>query len=193
MLHRFITGNIARWNGVGERVRLDVRAASDQGGVATLKLPHDCQGNLGLATLEAAEGSASHEVETVRLDEVIDGRRVGVLKIDVEAHELTALEGARDSLSGGLIRDIIFEDHDPLPSPVSSMLVDAGFTISGVEETLRCAVLTPPDRVPRTWDAPTYLATRDPERTRRLMAARGWQCLRGRRNQGNPRPIGDDG
>jgi FkbM family methyltransferase len=181
-LYRFITSNINRWNGVGDRVRLDKRAASNVSGVATLNLPRDYEGNLGLATLEASDGTVSYEVESVRLDDVIAGRHVGVLKIDVEGHEVKALEGASDSIGRGLIRDVIFEDLQPLPSQVSTMLESAGFAISGVEETLTRPVLTPPDRVPRGWYAPTYLATRDSERTERLMAARGWRCLRGRRD-----------
>jgi FkbM family methyltransferase len=180
-LLRFIAGNIDRWNGTGERVRLDARAASNRSGVATLNLPCDYEMNLGLATLEASDGTASHEVQTVCLDEVIAGRHVGVLKIDVEGHEMKALEGASDSLGKGLIRDIIFEDHHPLPSPVSMMLESVGLAISGVEESLTRPILTPSDRAPQGWYAPTYLASRDPERTARLMAARGWRCLRGRR------------
>jgi FkbM family methyltransferase len=179
-LHRFIVDNIARWNGVGERVRLDVRAASNNNGVATLHLPPDYVENYGIATLEPSDGAASYDVQTVRLDDVVAGRRVGVLKIDVEGHEMTALEGASDSLNKGLIRDIIFEDHHLLPSRVSTLLESAGFTIRGIEETLTGPTLVPPSHTRQAWDAPTYLATRDRGRTERLMQARGWRCLRGR-------------
>lgn len=181
-LYRFINSNISRWNGVGERVRLDVRAASDDNRLAPLYLSSDYEKNYGLASLGASDGALSYEVQTVRLDEVIAGRHVGVLKIDVEGEEVTVLEGATDSLGQGLIRDIIFEDHEPLPSQASTMLESVGFLISGVEETLTGPTLFPPNRAPRVWDAPTYLATRDRERTERLMKARGWHCLRGRRD-----------
>ena len=145
-----------------------------------MHLPSDFERNYGIASLDASGGTTSYEVEKVRLDEVIAGRDVGVLKIDIEGHELAALQGARDSLAKGLIRDVVFEDHDPLPSPVSRMLESAGFAISGIEETLTRPLFVS-GRAPRGWDAPTYLATRDPERTQRLMQPRGWRCLRGHR------------
>jgi len=183
-LRRFIESNVESWN-VRERITLDYRAASDVSGTATLHLPSDYEQNFGIASLEASDGTVSHQVETVRLDDVIAGRHVGLLKIDVEGHELAALEGASRSLSAGLIREVIFEDHQPLPSPVSRLLESAGFTISGIEEGLTRPLLTSPHGTPQGWDAPTYLATRDPERALRLASSRGWRCLRprGHRNR----------
>jgi len=180
-LHRFVKANIAAWGDVGERVALDVRAVSDHEGTAVLHLPAAYAANFGVATLEASEETESFEVATVGLDDVIAGHAVGVLKIDVEGHEMTAFEGARDSLAAGLIRDIVFEDLQPLPSRVSQTLEASDFTIFGIEETFSRARLVAPDSVSRHWDAPTYLATRDPARAERLMAPRGWRCLRGRR------------
>ncbi len=176
-LRRFLDGNVARWD-VRRRITLDHRAASDKAGSATLHLPADYESNYGIASLESSDGTVSHEVETVRLDELIAGDAVGVLKIDVEGHELAALEGAGESLSAALIRDIVFEDHQPLPSPVSMRLESAGFAISGIEEGFMRPRLISPDRVPRGWDAPTYLATRDPERAMSLARRSGWRCLR---------------
>jgi FkbM family methyltransferase len=179
LLRPFIGSNIERWD-VGEKITLDSRAASNRTGTAILHLPSDHTQNFGIATLGASDGTESYEVETFCLDDLIAGRHVGLLKIDVEGHEMAALEGASESLANGLIRDIIFEDHQPLPSPVSRMLVSAGFALRGIEETLTRPLLVS-DRTPRGWDAPTYLATRDQERTTRLMRPRGWGCLRGRR------------
>jgi FkbM family methyltransferase len=178
-LRRFIADNVAGWD-VRERVTLDYRAASNVSGRATLHVPSDYEQNFGVASLESSDASLSHEVETVRLDDLIAGRPVGVLKIDVEGHELAALQGASSSLSAGLIRDVIFEDHQPLPSPVSTLLESAGYTINGIEEALTRPLLATPNRTPQGWDAPTYLATRDPERARRLADPRGWRCLRPR-------------
>jgi FkbM family methyltransferase len=184
LLRRFIAGNIDRWN-AGGRVVLDDRAAScTTGATTTLHLPRDYEQNYGLASLEPSNGTDSHQVETVRLDDVIAGRRVGVLKIDVEGHELTALDGAFGALSAELIRDVVFEELGTLPSPVSELLESFGFAISGIEEGFTGPRLAPPDRPPAGWDAPTYLATRDRLRTERLTSARGWHCLRPRRSPG---------
>jgi FkbM family methyltransferase len=178
-LRRLIADNVDSWD-VRASITLDYRAASNTSGRATLHLPSDYEQNFGVASLESSDATASHEVETVRLDDLIAGRQVGVLKIDVEGHELAALQGASRSLSAGLIRDVIFEDHQPLPSPVSTLLESAGFAISGIEEALTRPLLTSPDRKPHGWDAPTYLASRDPERALRLASPRGWHCLRPR-------------
>jgi FkbM family methyltransferase len=178
-LRRFIASNIERWD-VGEKITLDSRAASNRSGTAILHLPSDHKQNYGVATLEASDGTASYQIETIRLDDVIAGRQVGVLKLDVEGHEMAALEGASESLAHGLVRDIIFEEHRPLPTPVSRTLESAGFAIRGIEESLTRPLIVS-GRAPRGWDAPTYLATGDQERTTRLMTPRGWRCLRGRR------------
>jgi len=178
-LHRFIAGNIERWD-VADSITLDTRAASDAAGTAELHLPIGYDSNHGVATLEASEDTRSYEVPTVRLDDVIAGRTVGVMKLDVEGHELPALTGAAQSLAEHRIRDIIFEDHEPHPSAVSRLLESAGFTISRIEESLTRPLLVAPARPARGWDAPTYLATRDPARASRLLGARGWSCLRSR-------------
>ena len=81
---------------------------------------------------------------------------MGILKIDVEGHELAVLEGTRLEDVG----DVFFEEHQPLPSPVSRLLEAAGFVIHGIEESLTRPLLV--ERTPRGWDAPTYLASRDP-------------------------------
>jgi FkbM family methyltransferase len=177
-LRRFIAGNIERWSLDG-RIELDERAASSTSGTATLHLPAEYEGNYGTASIDGA-GAVTHEVRTVRLDELIAGRRVGVLKIDVEGHELAALEGASEALAAGLVRDVVFEEHEPLPSAVSSLLEAAGYAISGIEEGITGPRLLPAPRVPRGWDAPTYLATRDPQRARALASAHRWACLRPR-------------
>jgi FkbM family methyltransferase len=187
-LRRFIAGNIERWS-LGERIELDERAASNASGTATLHLPAEYERNYGTASIDGG-GAVTHEIRTVRLDELIAGRRVGVLKIDVEGHELAALEGASDALAAGLVRDVVFEEHEPLPSPVSSLLEAAGFAISGIEEGLTRPLLLPSTRVPRGWDAPTYLATRDRRRANALAGAHGWACLRSRRMHAGEKPHG---
>jgi FkbM family methyltransferase len=175
-LWRLIAGNVEGWP-VRDRITLDDRAASRVAGPGTLHLPAGYERNYGIGSLNADGGTVSHQIQLVRLDELIAGRQVGVLKIDVEGHELAALEGAGESLSAGLIRDIVFEELRPLPTPASRLLEATGFQISGIEEGFSRPRLVG-DRQPRGWDAPTYLATRAPERARARAAARGWTCLR---------------
>ncbi|MCK9929525.1 FkbM family methyltransferase [Frankia sp. Mgl5] len=84
------------------------KAASDTAGTARLWLPPGGRGTEGRASLlrptgrdaagaSAAEGRAV-DVETIRLDS-LDLRDVGLIKVDVEGHELAVLRGAE-----GLVR-----------------------------------------------------------------------------------------
>jgi FkbM family methyltransferase len=167
-----VSENVAAWGG---KIELLAAAASDTSGHSQLHLPADWGENHGIATLEAGDGE-SYEVTTVRLEDLIAGREVGILKIDVEGHELKALTGAPLEL----IRDLVFEEHEPLPSPVSALLAGAGFEIRGIEESFLRPRLV--ERRPESWDAPTYLATRDLPRAQRRLAGRGWRCLLPRRS-----------
>ena len=59
------------------------------------------------------------------------------------------------------------------------LLLDAGYTLFRLHKTLLGPALVPPDSPPEAdaWEAPSFLATRQPERARALMAPRGWRCL----------------
>lgn len=173
--------NVVRLGREGGRVTVDARAASDRAGTATLTVPDAFHRNQGQATLEG--DGLGVAVETVRLDDVIAGRSIGVVKIDVEGHELPVLSGAEGSLERRLIRDVLFEDHGSLPTPVSRLLQDRGFTILAVEQGGHGPRLTDPATADHGWDAPTYLATLDPDRARSLLRRPGWRCLIPRRRQ----------
>jgi FkbM family methyltransferase len=175
-----VRSNTARLAG-GDRVELREEAVSDREGTASLFMPEDFRDSLVVASLAVAGGERSFEVPTVTLDRVVGEAAVGVLKIDVEGHELGVLRGAREALERGRVRDIVFEEHQPLPSPASALLVDAGYAIFGIGERFSGPRLTAPGQRLRGWDAPTYLATRDAVRARGLVSRRGWHCLRPRR------------
>jgi FkbM family methyltransferase len=130
----------------------------------------------------SAAGNAT-DVRTVRLDDHLTGPAgVGVLKLDVEHHELAALHGAERLLSGGLIRDILFEEHEPPPTPVTTLLEAHGYTVLGVRQgTIGPLLSTPAEAYEKQlWDPPALLATLDPARVRRRLRRRGWVCLTAR-------------
>lgn len=86
-----------------QNVRVEPRALSSAAGHATLRLP---SGYNELASLEPHSGDADwttssqleeHDVELAPLD-ALGLRDVNLIKIDVEGHELSVLEGARDTL-----------------------------------------------------------------------------------------------
>ncbi|MDE2200307.1 MAG: FkbM family methyltransferase [Rhodospirillales bacterium] len=81
---------------------IDLRAdaVSSQAGTATLRIPREVDTGLGRATIESANpldrdfsGFDLVTVRTVTLDEAVN-RPVGLIKIDVEGHEMAVLHGA---------------------------------------------------------------------------------------------------
>lgn len=88
----------------GDTIDLRAEAVSDHAGSAVLRIPTEERTGLGRATIDPenplAKDFASFnevEVKTVRLDDAV-ARPVGLIKIDVEGHEMAVLRGARSIL-----------------------------------------------------------------------------------------------
>jgi FkbM family methyltransferase len=206
LIQQTIARNVALWaaeDGLGPVDLRRVAVSSARGALPLSFDPETFAYNKGTATLQAsgsgsagagadggaggpdadgpAAGMSTIEVQTVRLDEELQGP-IGVLKLDVEMHEREALEGAASLLSERQIRDIVFEEHEPPPTEVTRLLASRGFTILGVRQGLAGPILSEPAEAYRRqlWDPPALLATLDPERASRRLRRRGWVCL-GRR------------
>jgi hypothetical protein len=95
-------------------------------------------------------------------------------------HELQALEGARSLLAEKRIRDIVFEEHEPPPTPVTELLESYGYTVLGIRQGLAGPIVSAPSEayVRQLWDPPALLATTDPARAKARLKPRGWRCLR---------------
>jgi FkbM family methyltransferase len=202
LIQQTLARNVALWSGNGGLAVVDLRQVAVSSARGALPLSFDPETfayNKGTATLQpsasassdtggggAATGMSTVEVQTVRLDEELQGP-IGVLKLDVEMHEREALEGAAALLSERQIRDIVFEEHEPPPTEVTRLLSSRGFTILGVRQGFAGPVLSEPAEAYRRqlWDPPALLATLDPERASRRLRRRGWVCLgRGLRRAG---------
>jgi len=177
---------VATWAGqfqVGN-IELRAQAVSDASGTAILKVPRDFSNNIGTASLTDAHFDPGAEVEDIEvpvisLDEAFPNPddTIGVMKIDIEGHELAAFRGAERLLSVGCIRDIIFEEHELLPTDVSRLLEDHGYTIFMLrKDTLGPHVIPTPCERPHT--LPNYLATLEPERALERFKKRGFLALR---------------
>jgi FkbM family methyltransferase len=176
--------NVARWRDVEQIDVIEVRAAAVSSSAGRLPLsvdPDTFANNKGTASVEVADRRNSTEVDTVRLDDEFS-TPIGVLKLDVESHELEALRGADSLLSRKLIRDILFEEHRPAPTPVTDLLESYGYTVFGIRQGLaRPIASAAADAYARQlWDPPALLASIDPARVRRRLRRHGWLCLRGR-------------
>jgi FkbM family methyltransferase len=161
-------------------VELHRAAVSSSHGTLPLTIdPETFAYNKGTASLQATGGSSSTDVQTVRLDDELSAP-VGVLKLDVEMHEREALEGAGSLLAHKLIRDIVFEEHEPPPTAVTELLESYGYTILGVRQGLAGPIVSAPGEAYRRqmWDPPALLASIDPARARQRLKRRGWLCLR---------------
>jgi len=181
LIQQTLSRNIASWSERRELAPVELRPVAVSSARGTLPLSFDPETfayNKGTATLRAGIAEHTIDVRTTRLDEELRGP-VGVLKLDVEMHELDALEGAEGLLRDGQIRDIVFEEHEPPPTPVTQLLCTYGYTIIGIRQGLAGPIASTPAEAYRRqlWDPPALLATREAERASARLRRRGWVCL----------------
>jgi FkbM family methyltransferase len=160
-------------------------AVSDEDGVAELATDV-FEVNQGSASLEPLTQERQfknvHKVRVRRLDDILgDSGRIGVMKIDIEGHELRALEGAREALSSGRIRDLVLEERNEPPTPVTRLLAGHGYAMMRIGLGLRGPIVGRLDDltvVPGFGDDQSLLATREPRRAIERLGARGWAVYR---------------
>ncbi len=181
-----LSRNVRLWRkarpDIAERVEVLEEAVSSTSGTALLRIPLGTfQLNNGLATLEpmqAANMVESIRVATVTLDEIVaQFGPIGVLKLDIEGHELKAFSASRGSLAAGRIRDIVYEDFGGLASETSKLLCSFGYTIFGVNKGVSGPVLLEDAEAARRFGSPNLIASIEPARVRERMARRGYKCL----------------
>jgi len=171
--------NVARWEGDPRfaKCRVYDLALSDVAGDSGLDCPEGFDNNHGIASLTQASG-ARWCVKTARLDDLVEDRSIGLMKMDVEGHELSVLHGADATLTAGRIDHIVFEDHVGDKSPVCLFLIDRGYTILGIDWRLSGPRLMPRGQSShRHYEAPNFLATRTPDLAIERCKRRGWECL----------------
>lgn len=158
------------------------KAIHSESGVSTLSIPRHSAHD-GLSTLEMRDGEDGYDkvdVPTTTLDEVIHGSSgtVGVLKIDIEGHELQALSAARQSLSRSAIRDVLYEDFEGVSSETSKLLAGYGYSIFGLQASITGPILrqNPSPGKPRKGEH-NFVATLNPARLKKRLSARGYRCL----------------
>jgi FkbM family methyltransferase len=168
--------NVSRWP--GRRVQVFQQAVSNRTGPMWLAETDTFAENEGTARIDLGSGNARFEIKAVRLDDILDGKRVQLIKIDVEGHELEALSGARRLLASGETRHVVFEAGWNYPSPAHELLLDLGFEVFELNETLLGPQLTEPKKR-RDGDGKTldYLATRDAALATALLRPKGWLVL----------------
>src|SRR4051812_37170978 len=98
-----------RLDGVG--MALMQMALSNTSGIGLLKTTRDFAHNQGTACLvhDRADGESHYvEVNLAQLDDYIEPTfQIGLMKVDVEGHELEVLHGTTNALRNHQIRDIV--------------------------------------------------------------------------------------
>jgi FkbM family methyltransferase len=181
-IFRTLARNAANLREVDGLDVLELNQAAVSASTGTLPLgtdPATFAQNKGTASLENPDSAESTDVRTVRLDDSLTAP-VGVLKLDVEGHELAALQGAEQLLSQHHVRDILFEEHLPPPTAVTELLKAHGYCVFGVRQGLLGPIRSSPEQAytRQLWDPPALLATTDPARAAARLKPRGWVCLR---------------
>jgi len=160
-------------------------ALSDIEGECFLDTGPSWQVNRGMSKLVPAATHPSAGMVNVKLttlDQFFPDRpQIGVIKIDVEGHELKAFKGAAALFRGRCIRDIIFEDLGTYPTPVHEFLLAQGYSMfalhAGVFRPLIEAVSHQPEF--QRGRGENYVATLDPQRVERRFKPMGWRALKG--------------
>ena len=191
-IYEELKANVALLSASRSRGRIDTMrtAVSDVSGEAFIVDSRGFAGNRGSAQLHVGEdsppdGLPRHRVSVRTLDDILaTASSVGVLKIDVEEHELQVLRGAGSLLAQKRVRDVVFEDHRSPPTPVTNFLEKSGYRIFRLHQRFLGLRAEPLGRRSSTslWDPPSYVATSDPDRARRRLTGRGWSTLRAHRS-----------
>jgi FkbM family methyltransferase len=162
------------------RVDVTVRceALSDSAGTAGLVLPDASENNRGLAHIDTAGGGIS--VITRRLDDYASelGSHIAFMKVDVEGHEPAVLRGATKLLGSGAIRHVVMEEHGRYPTEATLLLESLGYAVFSLERSFLRVRLGDPARPRRSsWQAPSLLATRQPQAAIAAFRTPGWRAL----------------
>ena len=174
--------NTAQWScpHVGP-IALERLALSDRGGTGSLGMKAAFVRNMGSAAIFADADPrmvSSEQVDLERLDHLVT-EPAGVMKVDVEGHELAVLQGATGLLARSAIRDVVFEEFDRPPTPVTQLLEGFGYRVFSLDQGVLGPRVGALDggSARRSLEDPSYLATVDPERALARLRPRGWRVL----------------
>jgi FkbM family methyltransferase len=170
----FISQNIAI-SEIADSIKLRIdESFSSNRGLAFVVTNHEHQDGL------TPNNSKDIIVESKSLDEIFINQEIGVIKIDVEGHELQVLKGAINLLKQGRIRDCVFEEHRDYPTPVTDFFETMGYSVLRIHRYFtKPGLLSPKSKLARThWQPTSFLATRNVERAISKFQKTGWQVLK---------------
>jgi FkbM family methyltransferase len=148
-------------------ISIEYFGLSDTNGQVQLNIPEQFASNEGIAFIGDNSNILSSNfinIEIKKFDDIIfTNKRIDLMKIDVEGHELNVLKGAEKSLKEKNILNIVYEDHLQFPSSVSDYLLSMGYYILRIEKRKNNIFLADPLSASSisSWEPTNYLATLD--------------------------------
>ena len=160
-------------------------ALGRENGMASLRTNDGFRTNRGTAWIsDKAESNpelSEIQVPIQSLDTVLGAdETIGILKMDVQGHELSVLQGMTRLLNRHAVRDIVFEEESPFPATTHKFLKSKGYSIFGLQELfarVRCLPDAQPIFDPIFGPVPNYLATLDPTRASARLAPPIWRSF----------------
>lgn len=141
--------------------------------------------NNGLSYIPAGPISTDNvrtvPVQVETLDDLLGDQNAGLAKVDVEGYEIQVFTGSARALDSHRIRHIVFEDHQGTGSAAAALLEASGYRLFSIGWSMTRPVLAevrPGQSLSTVYEAPSYLATVDPEHALRACARSGWRALR---------------
>lgn len=185
-IFRQLQGNVRGWEASKRcgSFSLHQIALGSHEQLGTLRVPPNFAQNKGTSWLEA-EGNRAQgvglPVKVLALDNVIPRHEtIGVVKLDVQGHELAVLKGMERILTERRVRYIVFEEEGEYPAPTHSYLGTMGYHHLGIEQHfsgVRCIPEGRPHSDPINGSPPNYVATVDPELTITRLQRGFWQSF----------------
>lgn len=178
---RFLSENAAVWRReLGARIELHQVALSDHDGDGMLSLPQDFNqdGALASLSLNPDRVGAAISVRVRQIDNLVK-EPIGLMKIDIEGHEVVALRGALELIGQRRVRDIVFEEHGNYPTAATDFLESRGYTLFNLGQRILGPKINAisDGNCHRSWDSRSCLATIEPSRALARLQKRGWKTL----------------
>ncbi|NEO26900.1 MAG: FkbM family methyltransferase [Kamptonema sp. SIO4C4] len=182
-IYQELLSNVQTWQTLKNwsQIELNTVALTNKTGTGWLRLPIYNRGEAALIESETEKQDETlkvYQVQLAQLDQLWT-QPIDVLKIDIEGHELAALQGAKKLIQGRKIRDIFFEAHQGYAESIIEFLEQANYTVFRLWKGFWKPLLYPanyPEIHP--WEPPNYLATTQPQRVQKRLQKGGWRVLR---------------
>jgi FkbM family methyltransferase len=158
-------------------------ALGERESTGTLRIPDHFADNQGTSWMQAdATGDGrSVNVRIVALDDLVpEDETIGVVKLDIQGYELTALKGMERILRERRVRSVVFEEEGAYPAATHAFLREMGYETFGLQHRfggVQCVPGERPHYDPISGPPPNYVATIEPKLTMASLQKGFWQSF----------------